>query len=477
MRSSFVLSICAAAGMACAVHAQPANDHCDSAEIISGTGGFGLDSTGADTDGAADTCATGNIYQDVWFQWTALATEVVTFSLCDSTGNDTVIAVYDGAGCPAGGPVACNDDSCEFQSRLSLSVNSGQTYMIRVGSYSEGDTMSATLAISGTLPPPANDHCDSPNVIDGFGTFPVSTDGTDTDGAADTCGAGTIYQDVWFEWTAAASGNVQLELCGSTSNDTTMAVYDGAGCPGGAPVVCNDDSCGLQSKLNFAVSSGSTYMIRVGSYYEGNTMNATLAIQNYVPGVVAGPIVSPVNGNTYYMLEASSWTAGEASAVAMGGHLATVRSEDENNWLFNDLMKFDGYQFRRGWIGINDQEFLNSYVWTSGEPVSYTNWGGGEPNHANGTEFYGQIPWYATGWNDNSDLPGDDPCYPLVEIITVTGCPADFDGDGTVDFFDYDAFVVCFEDPDCTNADFDGDGTVDFFDYDAFVGAFETPCP
>ncbi|MEK6701605.1 MAG: hypothetical protein AABZ53_05030 [Planctomycetota bacterium] len=61
--------------------------------------------------------------------------------------------------------------------------------------------------------------------------------------------------------------------------------------------------------------------------------------------------------------------------------------------------------------------------------------------------------------------------------VPPEGCPADFDGDGTVDFFDYDAFVVCFEDPDCTNADFDGDGTVDFFDYDAFVVAFETPCP
>ncbi|MEK6703498.1 MAG: DVUA0089 family protein [Planctomycetota bacterium] len=62
-------------------------------------------------------------------------------------------------------------------------------------------------------------------------------------------------------------------------------------------------------------------------------------------------------------------------------------------------------------------------------------------------------------------------------FVGPAGCPADFDGDGTVDFFDYDAFVVCFEDPDCTNADFDGDGTVDFFDYDAFVVAFETPCP
>ncbi|MEK6703390.1 MAG: hypothetical protein AABZ53_14105 [Planctomycetota bacterium] len=58
-------------------------------------------------------------------------------------------------------------------------------------------------------------------------------------------------------------------------------------------------------------------------------------------------------------------------------------------------------------------------------------------------------------------------------------CPADFDGDGTVDFFDYDAFVQCFEGLTCPpghDADFDYDGTVDFFDYDAFVVAFETPC-
>jgi hypothetical protein len=57
-------------------------------------------------------------------------------------------------------------------------------------------------------------------------------------------------------------------------------------------------------------------------------------------------------------------------------------------------------------------------------------------------------------------------------------CPADFNGDGFVDFFDYDDFVACFEGagtPGC-DADFNGDGFVDFFDYDDFVLAFETGC-
>ncbi|MEK6701668.1 MAG: hypothetical protein AABZ53_05355 [Planctomycetota bacterium] len=61
----------------------------------------------------------------------------------------------------------------------------------------------------------------------------------------------------------------------------------------------------------------------------------------------------------------------------------------------------------------------------------------------------------------------------------LTVCAADFDCDGTVDFFDYDAFVMCFEGLACPpdkTADFDQDGSVDFFDYDAFVVAFETPC-
>lgn len=54
-------------------------------------------------------------------------------------------------------------------------------------------------------------------------------------------------------------------------------------------------------------------------------------------------------------------------------------------------------------------------------------------------------------------------------------CPADFNGDGFVDFFDYDSFVIAFEVGDLF-ADFNGDGFTDFFDYDDYVTAFETGC-
>ena len=75
-------------------------------------------------------------------------------------------------------------------------------------------------------------------------------------------------------------------------------------------------------------------------------------------------------------------------------------------------------------------------------------------------------------------------------IYTLTGgfwaggvqppsCPADFNGDGFLDFFDYDEYVGCFETDVCPpgkTADFNGDAFVDFFDYDDYVLAFETGC-
>ncbi|XVJ59164.1 MAG: hypothetical protein HEQ23_07095 [Tepidisphaera sp.] len=53
-------------------------------------------------------------------------------------------------------------------------------------------------------------------------------------------------------------------------------------------------------------------------------------------------------------------------------------------------------------------------------------------------------------------------------------CPADFNGDGFVDFFDYTDFVTAFETGG--DADFNQDGFVDLFDYSGYVSAFEAGC-
>lgn len=85
--------------------------------------------------------------------------------------------------------------------------------------------------------------------------------------------------------------------------------------------------------------------------------------------------------------------------------------------------------------------------------------------------------------NINSTQPLD-PANPALGNIHITGtlvasgpirCPADFNGDNSVDFFDYLDFVQEFS-TGGTNADFNADGVVDFFDYLDFVAAFAEGC-
>jgi hypothetical protein len=54
-------------------------------------------------------------------------------------------------------------------------------------------------------------------------------------------------------------------------------------------------------------------------------------------------------------------------------------------------------------------------------------------------------------------------------------CNPDVNSDGFLDFFDFDDFVIAFENGDLW-ADFNVDGFVDFFDFDDFVLAFESGC-
>lgn len=66
-----------------------------------------------------------------------------------------------------------------------------------------------------------------------------------------------------------------------------------------------------------------------------------------------------------------------------------------------------------------------------------------------------------------------------VATITRPGgdpCPADTNGDGTLNFFDVQEFLSLFADRDPA-ADFVADGVFNFFDIQAYLGAFSAGCP
>jgi hypothetical protein len=109
----------------------PSNDACPNAIPI-GDGEFPYDTSGATSDGPAPCGALAN---DVWFCYTASADGPVFVENCGPTAHDSVIAVYDGCGCPAGALLGCNDDFCGPQSRVTWTAVAGQQVLIQVGGF------------------------------------------------------------------------------------------------------------------------------------------------------------------------------------------------------------------------------------------------------------------------------------------------------------------------------------------------------
>ncbi|MDX2118634.1 MAG: GC-type dockerin domain-anchored protein [Planctomycetota bacterium] len=86
-----------------------------------------------------------------------------------------------------------------------------------------------------------------------------------------------------------------------------------------------------------------------------------------------------------------------------------------------------------------------------------------------------------TAWGWASNNPPGAPTWQenfasfYLVLFGSVACPADFNGDGFIDFTDFDDFVFAFEGGD-PSSDFNQDGFLDFTDFDAFVAAFEAGC-
>lgn len=139
------------------------------------------------------------------------------------------------------------------------------------------------------------------------------------------------------------------------------------------------------------------------------------------PGHTLDWLRNPDTGHWYAVVQDMSWADGEAYAISIGGHLATINDEAEDRWIsatFPDELL----------IGFNDIEHEGTWVWVSGETVTYTNWLPEEPSGVPGPgdppENVAQINYAArpgdTGWNDTwvPDLPL------LIEVVASVAPPA-----------------------------------------------------
>ncbi|XP_071157457.1 macrophage mannose receptor 1-like [Mytilus edulis] len=136
------------------------------------------------------------------------------------------------------------------------------------------------------------------------------------------------------------------------------------------------------------------------------------------------------HGRSCWLFVTKNITADAARTDCMrrGGYLATVNSQDEQNFLvanmprpFNTSIYFKGGSI---WIGISDRIVENSFVWDDGTPVMYTNWEAGEPNNwMNLNEDCGAVWLEHGGWLDmtcNTQGQGYV-CKKTVKVVDTTG--------------------------------------------------------
>lgn len=145
------------------------SDACATPTVITGQGNFAFDSTAATTgaQGQYDCSFSVGIDDDVWFSWVAPASGTATLTTCGGASFDTKVAVYAGSSCPSSPPLACNDDSCSYQSVMSFPVTAGNNHMLQIGSWPSLPGGSGTFFLTLGPPPPSCGGSTGPDVVIG----------------------------------------------------------------------------------------------------------------------------------------------------------------------------------------------------------------------------------------------------------------------------------------------------------------------
>ena len=186
----------------------------------------------------------------------------------------------------------------------------------------EETSRSRIVQCGNILPPPANDDC-----ANAIALSCGDSDSGNTAFATDS--GGNAAGDVFYSFTGDGTPQlVTVSLCGS-AYDTYLRVY--SDCTLNEQITFNDDSCGLQSQLQFVSDGTSTYIImvegfssNVGAYTinvscaevppsgEG-CLNATYGqypSTTYVPGCVGAPetITAAAYAGEYSMVQVTAGT-------------------------------------------------------------------------------------------------------------------------------------------------------------------------
>ena len=96
------------------------------------------------------------------------------------------------------------------------------------------------------------------------------------------------------------------------------------------------------------------------------------------------------------MTDQLSWEEARTSCLSLGGDLASVGSEEENNF----IASLSSVEL---WLGGTDSAQEGTFVWSDGTAWTYQNWNSKEPNNLGNEDCVHMLhdKWNTNGkWND-----------------------------------------------------------------------------
>ncbi len=192
--------------------------------------------------------------------------------------------------------------------------------------------------------------------------------------------------------TSVPAPGLELSTTTDSSTSTTVASGDGTSTTGGSSTTGKTSTSTTVPTTTTTVPTTTT-TVPTTTTTVPTTTTTTAQTTTSIPGGIA-------YGSSIYVAGTIglSWHDAVAEAQAMGGHLVTISSEGENNFIKNTFGT-DGAV----WVALSDHVNEGTFRWSNGESVAFTKWMPGEPSDFGSGQDFAAMVTADGSWDDVGD--------------------------------------------------------------------------
>ncbi|MBK9077368.1 MAG: T9SS type A sorting domain-containing protein [Flavobacteriales bacterium] len=272
-----------------------------------------------------------------WFQATGTTT---TVTFVAGFFDDVVLHVLSGT-CAAPAVAGCADNVVFGAETVTIATVVGANYIVRVQRYGGNGGFNGQLCVWTPPPPPVNDNCGGAillPVLSNCVMLPFTNVSATASGAtpAPTCSTAPTT-DVWFTFTAPASGEVLIRTQAGTMADAAMQLYSGScGSLALVPGGCNDDYLAYMPLIDqrcTPLTPFATYYIRLWGY-GGATGSFSICITEPLPGALPEDCAGGATICNDQAFNNNTYTSGCTADIGLSNYGCLSSFEDQGTWYY-----------------------------------------------------------------------------------------------------------------------------------------------